>query len=291
MPAITETFVVSEGTDSEPSTGEVQATPYALTKRPFVRAAGVVIGIVLAPVILLLVMLVRLTSPGPGLYRQRRIGLHGEEFTIYKIRSMRHDAETLSGPVWAAKHDARVTPLGRLLRYSHLDELPQIFNVVRGEMDFVGPRPERPEIVEDLVPLVDGYQNRHVVLPGITGLAQVNLEPDQEIDCVRKKVAADLYYIENASLYYDLRLLSATILRIAGLRYHHGARLLRVTLPSSIRKGVPPLRMDQSATNDRPDVLDDTVTAQALCDTITDKRLGPSADAVLAAQSVMRVPR
>ncbi|TWT33787.1 UDP-glucose:undecaprenyl-phosphate glucose-1-phosphate transferase [Posidoniimonas corsicana] len=291
MSATTEAVTLSAVREGEACSKEVCATPYALRKRPFVRVIGVVIGVPLAPIVLLLVLLVRLTSSGPGLYRQRRVGLHGEEFTIYKIRSMRQDAETLSGPVWAAKKDARVTPLGRFLRYSHLDELPQILNVIRGDMDFVGPRPERPEIVEDLVPLVDGYQNRHVVLPGITGLAQVNLEPDQEIECVRKKVAADLHYIENASLYYDLRLLSATILRVLGLRYQHGARLLRVTLPRSIRGGAQQPNKCQPAEVSRPDMLDDTVAVQALCDTIVDRSLGSLIDDEIAARSEVRVPR
>lgn len=223
-----------------PAAGDLVAPPpivpaaYLHFKRIPVRIAGVIVGIALIPVILLLMAAVRLTSPGPGLYRQRRVGLHGREFTIYKLRSMRKDAEDLSGPIWAGKNDKRVTPIGNFLRWSHLDELPQILNVIRGEMDFVGPRPERPEIIEELVGLIDNYNDRHEALPGITGVAQVNLPPDQELNCVRKKVAADRHYIENANLWFDLRLISATLLRIVGLRYHHGAKLLGVELPAGI---------------------------------------------------------
>jgi len=224
-----------------PPAAEHSATPppiapaaYLLFKRIPVRIVGLLVGVVLAPVILCLIVAVRLTSPGPGLYRQRRVGFRGREFTIYKLRSMRQDAEALCGPIWAGKHDSRVTPIGNLLRWSHLDELPQILNVIRGEMDFVGPRPERPEIIEELVGLIENYNDRHESLPGITGIAQVNLPPDQELACVRKKVAADRYYIENASLWFDLRLISATLLRIVGIRYHHGAKLLGVELPVDI---------------------------------------------------------
>lgn len=207
---------------------------YLHFKRIPVRIAGLIVGVALIPVILCLIVAVRLTSPGPGLYRQRRVGFRGNEFTIYKLRSMRQDAEALCGPIWAGKNDSRVTPIGNFLRWSHLDELPQILNVIRGEMDFVGPRPERPEIIEELVGLIENYNDRHESLPGITGIAQVNLPPDQELACVRKKVAADRYYIENASLWFDLRLISATLLRMVGIRYHHGAKLLGVELPAEI---------------------------------------------------------
>ncbi len=207
---------------------------YLLFKRIPVRIAGVIVGVALLPIIFCLIVAVRLTSPGPGLYRQRRVGLNGRVFTIYKLRSMRQDAEDLSGPVWASKKDRRVTPIGGFLRWSHLDELPQILNVIRGEMDFVGPRPERPEIIVELVGLIENYNDRHECLPGITGIAQVNLPPDQELACVRKKVAADRYYIENASLWFDLRLISATLLRMIGIRYHYGAKLLAVELPAEI---------------------------------------------------------
>jgi lipopolysaccharide/colanic/teichoic acid biosynthesis glycosyltransferase len=183
----------------------------------------------------MLIAAVRLTSPGPGLYRQRRVGLHGKDFVIYKLRSMRQDAESLSGPVWASKRDSRITPIGAFLRWSHLDELPQIINVVRGEMCFVGPRPERPEIIDEIIYQVDGYADRLEAMPGITGIAQVNLPPDQDIDSVRRKVAADRLYIENANLWLDLRLALATLLRIIGIRYHHGARLLGVAITEGVQ--------------------------------------------------------
>lgn len=214
----------------------LEPVPYLTRKRLGVRILGIVLGVPLTPVILVLIGAVRLTSPGPGLYQQRRVGLNGREFTMYKLRSMRRDAEDLSGPVWAAQKDNRVTPLGKFLRWTHLDELPQIFNVIRGEMDLVGPRPERPEIVDDLITQITDYQIRHAAMPGITGLAQVNLPPDQTIDCVRYKIAADQHYIRSASLWLDLRLIAATVLRSFGVRYALGARLLRVELPESLRQ-------------------------------------------------------
>lgn len=212
-----------------------EPSPYLLRKRRSVRIIGALLGAPLAPVIVLLVGAVRLTSPGPGLYRQKRVGLNGAEFTIFKLRSMRQNAEAETGPTWARKKDSRVTPLGRLLRWTHLDELPQIINVIRGEMDFVGPRPERPEMVRQLLLTVPNYADRLRAMPGITGAAQVNLPPDQSVDCVRHKVLADRYYIRRANLWLDLRLVAATVIRSLGVRYESGARLLRVTLPESIR--------------------------------------------------------
>lgn len=206
----------------------VRPPAYLVRKRMAIRVLGTLMAVVLAPVILALIVLVRLTSPGPGLYRQRRLGLNGAVFTIYKLRSMRTDAEATTGPVWSGKGDARVTLVGRMLRYLHLDELPQIINVVRGEMDFVGPRPERPEIAARLARIIPQYDQRLLALPGITGVAQVNLPPDETLDCVRRKLAADLYYIENASAWLDFRLVLATVLRMCCIRYHRGARLLGV---------------------------------------------------------------
>lgn len=292
MSAVFDQMTIGEFTKPDRVTESIRPTPYVLAKRPAVRVLGGVIGVLLSPVILALVVLVRITSPGPGLYRQRRVGLYGEEFVIYKIRSMRQDAEKLSGPVWAAKSDPRVTPIGRLLRYLHLDELPQVINVIRGEMDFVGPRPERPEIVEDLITQVDGYQDRHTVLPGITGLAQINLEPDQDIEGVKKKVAADRYYIENASFLYDLRLVTATMLRLIGLRYHHGARLLKVTLPRLQRANGVPLDRRLTVESDAPEaVSDETQAMAALCDTVVDQRREAVACELAPATAEGRLPR
>lgn len=225
---------VTKHTKSTRSIADSSPSSYLIKKRLPVRLAGLLLAIVLTPVIGLLILIVRITSPGPGLYKQRRVGLNGREFTIYKLRSMRLDAEQLSGPIWATENDPRVTPIGGFLRWSHLDELPQIFNVVRGEMDFVGPRPERPEIIDELVGLVSDYCDRLEAMPGITGLAQVNLPPDKQLTCVKRKVAADKYYIANASLKLDLKLIGSTLLRIVGVRYHRGAAILKVGLPESV---------------------------------------------------------
>ena len=137
--------------NSQKARDTVEVSPYLARKRVAVKVIGTILAILLAPILLVLIGLVRLASPGPGLYRQKRVGLNGSEFTIYKLRSMRRDAESMTGPTWASEQDARITLFGRLLRYTHLDELPQIINVARGEMDFVGPRPERPEFVTPLL--------------------------------------------------------------------------------------------------------------------------------------------
>lgn len=187
----------------------------------------------IAPIVLpvtgLLVLLVRLTSRGPGLYRQLRVGKNGKVFWIYKIRTMYCDAEKETGPVWTAENDPRVTPVGRVLRRFHLDELPQLFNVLKGEMTLVGPRPERPEFAQVLARAVPGYLQRCAVLPGITGLAQINLPPDSDLDSVRRKLVLDLEYIERGNIWLDARILLCTALKLVGLPGLKIARWLRLT--------------------------------------------------------------
>ena len=134
-----------------------------------------------APVILAAIVLVRLTSAGPGIYSQTRLGLNRRPFTIYKIRTMGNNVEARGGIRWATSRDPRVTRIGRFLRATHVDELPQLWNVLRGEMALVGPRPERPEIIAQIEPLIPGYGVRLTVLPGVTGLAQVQLPPDSSV--------------------------------------------------------------------------------------------------------------
>jgi lipopolysaccharide/colanic/teichoic acid biosynthesis glycosyltransferase len=169
------------------------------------------------PIMAILVVLVRLTSRGPAIYRQCRVGRKGRRFHIYKIRSMRHDAEAVTGPAWTQASDPRVTPLGHFLRKFHLDELPQLFNVLRGEMSLVGPRPERPEFVDVLSRQIPNYSNRLTVLPGITGLAQLNLPPDSDLNSVRRKVILDVEYIQTATFWMDLRLILCTATRFTKL--------------------------------------------------------------------------
>jgi lipopolysaccharide/colanic/teichoic acid biosynthesis glycosyltransferase len=171
----------------------------------------------LSPLLIALFFAVRMTSRGPAVYRQLRSGRGGQPFTIYKFRSMVVDAEKGTGAVWATKNDPRVTPLGMWLRRLHLDELPQLLNIARGEMRFVGPRPERPEIVAELCGTISGYEQRLAVTPGLTGLAQVNLPPDETVDCVKRKFELDLEYISTASASLDLRLVFATALKMTGL--------------------------------------------------------------------------
>ena len=173
-----------------------------------VSAAVLILGM---PVWLGIAALVALTSPGPAIFRQERVGRSGQPFTMFKFRTMREDAEVETGPVWATPSDRRVTPLGRWLRRARLDEVPQLWNVFKGEMSLVGPRPERPYFVEKLAGQIPLYSRRHRVQPGITGLAQVKWRYDSDIDDVRQKLKYDLFYIENMSLQMDAKILLQTV--------------------------------------------------------------------------------
>ena len=168
---------------------------------------------VLGPVILLFMLLTKLTSKGPVIYTQIRCSKDGKPFKMYKIRSMYVNAEARGEAVWAGKHDPRVTAVGRIMRRLHLDELPQIVNVWRGEMTVIGPRPERPEIVEQLKKEISGYEYRMLVLPGLTGFAQLNRPSDTDLRDVKKKLILDLEYIERASFWFDMRILLGTALK------------------------------------------------------------------------------
>jgi lipopolysaccharide/colanic/teichoic acid biosynthesis glycosyltransferase len=175
----------------------------------FVATVGLVIA---SPVLLLLAILVKVTSPGPVFYHQRRVGLRGQIFTVHKLRSMRTDAEATTGPVWASKAgDSRVTSIGPLLRRSRLDELPQLWNVLKGDMSFVGPRPERPEFVTDLTHQIPYYGQRHVIRPGLTGWAQVRYTYGATVEDALEKLQYDLYYIKNLSVALDLYIMFETI--------------------------------------------------------------------------------
>ncbi|MEI8371237.1 MAG: sugar transferase [Planctomycetota bacterium] len=192
----------------------IQRADYFRWKVALDLAIACLLLIPVSIMIAILVLLVCMTSRGPGIYQQIRVGKHGRRFMIYKIRTMRVNAEAASGPVWTQSGDPRVTFLGVLLRKLHLDELPQLFNVLRGEMSFVGPRPERPEFVRVLSETVPRYRDRLLVRPGITGLAQINLPPDSDLMSVRRKVALDLDYIGHGNLWLDVRLLLCTALRV-----------------------------------------------------------------------------
>jgi lipopolysaccharide/colanic/teichoic acid biosynthesis glycosyltransferase len=163
------------------------------------------------PLMGLTALAVRLTSPGPILYHQVRVGQNGKLFTIHKFRSMRADAEAATGAVWARQNDSRITPIGRFLRKTRLDELPQLWNVLKGDMSFVGPRPERPEFVADLTKQIPFYGQRHVVKPGLTGWAQVSYSYGASVEDALAKLQYDLFYIKHLALSLDLFIMVKTI--------------------------------------------------------------------------------
>jgi len=181
-----------------------------IVKRLFDIVLGTIAAIVVSPVLLLVALLIRLTSRGPIFYKQERVSLDGTRFSIYKFRTMQLDAES-QGPGWTRPDDARVTRLGRFLRSTSLDELPQLFNVIRGDMSLVGPRPERPIYIDQFRHRIPRYMLRHKVPAGITGWAQVSgWRGDTSID---KRIEYDLYYIEHWSLLFDLKILLLTVIR------------------------------------------------------------------------------
>lgn len=200
-----------------------------LVSRVFNCAVALLLFVIVAPLMVVVAVLVRLTSRGPVLYTQTRVGidrrwnrtralnerrredLGGVPFTIYKFRSMRVDAEINGQAVWAAEDDTRVTPIGAIMRKTRIDELPQLFNVIRGDMNMVGPRPERPSIFVRLREQIDEYPARQRVRPGITGLAQVSNPYDSCLDDVRAKVTFDLEYMSRQSVSEDIRILAKTI--------------------------------------------------------------------------------
>ena len=163
-----------------------------------------------APFLLLLAALVKLTSRGPAFYVQSRLGFRGRTFQIIKLRTMYHDCEVTTGPVWSLPGDRRVTRLGRVLRDTHLDELPQLLNVILGHMSLVGPRPERPEISTKIEKVLPQFRSRLLVRPGVTGLAQMRLPADSDLEGVRLKLAHDLYYVRHISFLLDIRVAFST---------------------------------------------------------------------------------
>jgi exopolysaccharide biosynthesis polyprenyl glycosylphosphotransferase len=176
---------------------------------PFFAA---IIFIILLPLLLLVAILVKLTSPGPIIYAQRRVGRGGKIFVLYKFRTMIKDAER-EGPKWAATKDTRVTPVGRFLRHAHLDELPQLINIIKGELSFVGPRPERPEFVEELKRQIPFYNIRHLGKPGIAGWAQLNYKYGASVEDAARKLEYDLFYLKNNSLILDFVIILKTLKR------------------------------------------------------------------------------
>lgn len=197
---------------------EISPEPMPLWEKTIKRALDIFVSalvlIITFPFLLLIGLAVRLTSPGPAIYRQKRVGRNGKLFTIYKFRTMVNDAERYSGPTWAAKDDPRITKLGYWLRKLRIDEIPQLWNVLRGDMSLVGPRPERLHFVKQFSEQIPLYTRRLRVRPGITGWAQVKWKYDTSLDDVKEKTKFDLFYIENASLRMDAKILINTIITI-----------------------------------------------------------------------------
>jgi lipopolysaccharide/colanic/teichoic acid biosynthesis glycosyltransferase len=171
--------------------------------------------IVALPILLAAAVAIRFGSPGPIFYCQTRVGRGGRSFRVIKLRTMVHNAERGTGAVWTRVNDPRITPVGHFLRETHIDEFPQLINVLLGQMSLIGPRPERPEFVESLELTLPGYRERLNLRPGITGLAQLNLPPDTNLESVRQKLLHDLYYVREVSPWLDLRILGGTTVLLA----------------------------------------------------------------------------
>ena len=182
-----------------------------VAKRLFDISASVAVLVLTLPILALTAIAIKLDSKGPVLYRQTRVGLYGVDYRITKLRSMRQDAEVGGQAVWAAQADPRVTRIGRLIRATRIDEIPQAWNVLKGEMSFVGPRPERPQFVEQLEADIPYYAERHMVKPGLTGWAQINYPYGASIDDARAKLEYDLYYAKNYTPFLDLLILLQTL--------------------------------------------------------------------------------
>ena len=183
----------------------------AMVKRLMDVVGAIMAIIVSSPVMLLMCILIKLTSPGPLIYRQERVGLHNKNFWMYKFRSMEIQPEAEEKKAWTVKNDPRVTGIGKFMRRTSIDELPQLFNILKGDMSLVGPRPERPFFVEKFREEIPRYMVKHQVRPGLTGWAQVNgYRGDTSI---RKRIDCDLYYIENWSIGFDIKILFLTIFK------------------------------------------------------------------------------
>lgn len=213
---------------TSPATSALPSYP---SQRVLDLLVAVPAAIVSLPIVLVAGLVVKLTSRGPMLYTQDRAGLGEKPFRIYKIRTMKHNCEAASGARWSTRGDSRITPVGRILRKLHLDELPQLWNVFFGQMSMVGPRPERPEILSDLEPSIPQVRSRCQVRPGVTGLAQIQQPPDATHDCFRRKLAYDRHYIRSRGLMTDLRILFGTALYLAGLPYARVRRLAGLSVP------------------------------------------------------------
>jgi lipopolysaccharide/colanic/teichoic acid biosynthesis glycosyltransferase len=232
---------------------------YLACKRALDFGVALLLLVPAAPVVLLAALLVKLTSRGPVFYSQVRLGRDGRPYRIYKLRTMYHNCESLTGPRWATPDDPRITPVGRFLRDTHLDEFPQLWNVLRGDMSLVGPRPERPEFVPVLEKAIPRYRDRLHVRPGIAGLAQTHLPADTDLDSVRRKLIYDLYYVRHAGLWLDLRIMLCTAGRLVGIPFTVSARLIGLPGGAAVEGNNPPPQAPP------PDAAPQAVPVQPAC--------------------------
>jgi exopolysaccharide biosynthesis polyprenyl glycosylphosphotransferase len=193
------------------SGGFIPSRTCRFVKKVIDIVGGIALFLTTWPLLLLSAIVIKLTSDGPVFYRQERVGLHGKTFSVLKFRSMYIDAEAKSGPQWSVQNDPRITPVGRILRKFRIDEFPQMFNVLKGEMSFVGPRPERPYFVETLKRDIPYYDVRHYVRPGVTGWAQVKYPYGASVADSYQKLQYDLYYAKHMSLLLDLTIVFKTL--------------------------------------------------------------------------------
>jgi len=242
---------------------EPNVSRYFRWKRYIDLPVALLLSLVALPVIALAYVLVRLTSRGPGIYKQIRLGLDGKPFPMYKIRTMRFNAEAATGAIWTAQNDKRITPIGKFLRQTHLDELPQLYNILKGDMALVGPRPERPEFVTELEKRIDGYGYRLYVMPGWTGLAQLNQSPDIDLNDVRRKLVFDFEYIEDASPLFDLRLLVCSALKMVHLCKPAVLNFFRVCRQAEKSRWIASLPLATYASPEDEEHLSKIMTKQA----------------------------
>lgn len=232
---------------------ESRRTWYLPIKSLLDFVVGLTLLILLAPVMILAAVLIKLTSKGPAFFLQTRVGKDGRTFQIIKLRSMRQDAESGTGPVWCREKDDRITPIGHVLRATHIDEFPQLINVIKGDMSLVGPRPERPEFVHKFDLQIEGYSVRTMVRPGITGIAQLRLPPDTDLNSVCNKLEFDQYYVRNVGPWLDFLTLACTCWHfVVSLFDSVVPKAMRVPTQSQVRAELKRLRAAHPAVEPTP---------------------------------------